>query len=162
MIRFNHGRSRRNLPQRSALLFEKVRQVVPVVADQHVPQPRDGGRQRPGPRPAGGGEALPAWLAVQLPGTITLFRKAIMGDIHRVNKLTEGVNVTPEESRDDVDSADGDQQGEPADRSNRWYTGGVLNSGSVGDEVRRWEGELPSMILSRRVVKSISSSFPIG
>ena len=79
-----------------------------------------------------------------------------------MNKLTAGVNVTPEESRDDVDNADGDQQGEPADKSNCWYTGGVLNSGSVSDEVRRGEGELPNMILSMRLVKSASSSLSIG
>ena len=40
-----------------------------------------------------------------------------MGDIHNVNTLTVGVNVTPDESRDDVDNADGLQQGDPADRS---------------------------------------------
>ena len=85
-----------------------------------------------------------------------------MGDKHNVNKLTEGVNVTLEESREHVDSPDGDQQGEPADKSSCWYTGGVLNSGSVGDVVRRWEAGLPNTILSKRLAKSLSSSLPIG
>ena len=85
-----------------------------------------------------------------------------MGDRHNVNKLTVGVNVTLEESREHVDSADGDQQGEPADKSSCWYTGGVLNSGSVNDVVRRWEAELPNVILSMRLVKSLSSLFSIG
>ncbi len=79
-----------------------------------------------------------------------------------MNELTIGVNPTLEESREDVDKADGDQQGEPADKSSCWYTGGVLNSGSVGDVVRRWEAGLPNTILSKRLAKSFSSSLPIG
>ena len=94
-----------------------MRQDVPVVADQRAPRPRDGGRPRLGRRPAGEGEAPPAWHAVRLPGTISFVRKVIMGDIHNVNTLTVGVNVTPDESRDDVDNADGLQQGDPADKS---------------------------------------------
>lgn len=85
-----------------------------------------------------------------------------MGDKHKVNKLTEGVNVTLEESREHVESPDGDQQGDPADKSNCWYTGGVLNSGSVSDVVRRWEAGLPSVTLAMRLVKSSSSSLSIG
>ena len=149
------------MPQRSALLFEKVRQVVPVVADQHVPQPRDGVRLRRGQKLVSGGGVLPASHAVQPPGTIS-FRKVIMGDKHNVNKLTVGVNPTLDESREDVDNADGDQQGDPADKSSCWYTGGVLSSGSVGDVARRWEAGLPNVILAIRVVKSLSSSFSIG
>ena len=160
MIRFSHGRSRRSCPKRSALLFEKVRQV-PVVADQHVPQPRDDGLLRRGQRLVSGGGVLPPSRAVQLPGTIS-FRKVIMGDIHNVNKLTGGVNPTLDESKEDVDNADGDQQGDPADRFSCWYTGGVLSSGSVGDVARRWEAGLPSVNLAMRVVKSLSSSFSIG
>ena len=85
-----------------------------------------------------------------------------MGDKHNVNKLTVGVNPTLDESREDVDNADGDQQGDPADKSSCWYTGGVLSSGSVGDVARRWEAGLPNVILAIRVVKSLSSSFSIG
>ena len=150
------------MPQRSALLFEKVRQVVPDAAGQRVPQPLDDARLRPGRKPISGGGVLPAGRAVQLPGTISFVRKVIMGDKHKVNKLTEGVNVTLEESREHVESPDGDQQGEPADKSSCWYTGGVLNSGSVGDVVRRWEAGLPNTILSKRLAKSFSSSLPIG
>ena len=79
-----------------------------------------------------------------------------------MNKLTVGVNVTPEESREHIDNADGDQQGEPADKSSWWYTGGVLSSGSVSVVVRRWEVGLPNVILSKRLVKSLSSSSAIG
>ena len=79
-----------------------------------------------------------------------------------MNKLTVGVNVTLEESREHVKIPDGDQQGEPADKSSCWYTGGVLNSGSVGDVVRRWEAELPNVILSMRLAKSSSSSLSIS
>ena len=79
-----------------------------------------------------------------------------------MNKLTVGVNVTPEESREHIDNADGDQQGEPADKSSWWYTGGVLTSGSVSVVVRRWEEGLPSASLSMRLVKSLSSSLAIG
>ena len=135
---------------------------VPDVADQHVPQPRDGARLRPGQKLVSEGGAPPAWRAVQLPGTISFVRKAIMGDKHKVNKLTEGVNVTLEESREHVESPDGDQQGEPADKSSCWYTRGVLNSGSVNDVVRRWEAELPNVILSMRLAKSSSSSLSIS
>ena len=85
-----------------------------------------------------------------------------MGDRHNVNKLTVGVNVTPDESREHVDNADGDQQGDPADKSSCWYTGGVLSSGSVGDVVRRWEAGLPNVTLSMHLAKSSSSSLSIS
>ena len=74
-----------------------------------------------------------------------------------MNTLTVGVNVTPDESRDDVDNADGLQQGDPVDRSSWWNTGGVLISGSVSGEVRRREEGLPIASLSIRLVKSLSS-----
>ena len=79
-----------------------------------------------------------------------------------MNKLTVGVNPTLEESREDVDKADGDQQGDPVVSPSGWYTGGVLSSGSVGDMVRRWEAGLPNMTLSKRLAKSSSSSLSIS
>ena len=79
-----------------------------------------------------------------------------------MNKLTGGVNPTLEESREDVDKADGDQQGDPVVSPSGWYTGGVLSSGSVGDMVRRWEGEPPRLILSKLAAKSSSSPSIIG
>ena len=139
-----------------------MRQNVPGVADQRAPRPRDGGRPRLGRRPAGEGGAPPAWHAVRLPGTISFVRKAIRGDIHNVNTLTVGVNVTPDESRDDVDNADGLQQGDPVNRSSWWDTGGVRISGSVSGEVRRREEGLPIASLSMRLVKSLSSSLAIS
>ena len=99
---------------------------------------------------------------MRLPGTISFVRKAIRGDIHNVNTLTVGVNVTPDESRDDVDNADGLQQGDPVDRSSWWNTGGVLINGSVSGEVRRREEGLPIASLSMRLVKSLSSSLAIS
>ena len=72
------------------------------------------------------------------------------------------MNVTPDESRDDVDNADGLQQGDPVDRSSWWNTGGVLISGSVSGEVRRREEGLPIASLSMRLVKSLSSSLAIS
>ena len=82
--------------------------------------------------------------------------------MHNVNTLTVGVNVTPDESRDDVDNADGLQQGDPVDRSSWWRTGGVLINGSVSGEVRRREEGLPIASLSMRLVKSLSSSLAIS
>ena len=75
-----------------------------------------------------------------------------------MNKLTGGVNPTLEESREDVDKADGDQQGDPVGRPNCWYTGGDLCRGSISDVVRRGDAGLPSEILPMWVVKSSSSS----
>ena len=94
---------------------------------------------------------------MRLPGTISFVRKAIRGDIHNVNTLTVGVNVTPDESRDDVDNADGLQQGDPVNRSSWCRTGGVRIRGSVIGEVRRREEGLPIASLSMRLVKSLSS-----
>ena len=74
-----------------------------------------------------------------------------------MNKLTGGVNPTLEESREDVDNADGDQQGDPVVRPSCRYTGGDLCSGSISDVERRGEGGLPNEILPRWVVKSSSS-----
>ena len=82
--------------------------------------------------------------------------------MHNVNTLTVGVNVTPDESRDDVDNADGLQQGDPVDRASWWRTGGVLINGSVSGEVRRREEGLPIASLSMRLVKSLSSSLAIS
>ena len=143
-------------PKGALYFLKKVRQFVPVVADQHAPRPRDDGRRRPVQQRAGEGGAPPASRAVQPPGTIS-FRKVIIGDRHKVNKLTVGVNPTLEESKEDVDKADGDQQGDPVGRPNCWYTGGDLCSGSISDVVRRGEAGLPSEILPMRVVKSSSS-----
>ena len=146
---------------KGAHFLKKVRHFVPVAAGWHAPRPHDDGRQRPVQQRAGEGAAPPASRVVQPPRTIS-FKKLIIGDRHKVNKLTVGVNVTLEESREHVDSADGDQQGEPADKSSCWYTGGVLNSGSVNDVVRRWEAELPNVTLSMRLAKSSSSSLSIS
>ena len=104
------------MPQRSTLLFQKSETTVPGAAGQHDPQPLDGARLRLGRKRVSEGGVLPASRAVQLPGTISFVRKAIIGDRHRVNKLT-GENAALEESREHVDKADGDQQGEPADKS---------------------------------------------
>ena len=74
-----------------------------------------------------------------------------------MNTLTVGVNVTPDESRDDVDNADGLQQGDPVNRSSWWDSGGVRIRGSVSGEVRRRGEGLPIASLSMRLVKSLSS-----
>ena len=74
-----------------------------------------------------------------------------------MNKLTGGVNPTLEESREDVDNADGDQQGDPVVRPSCWYAGGDLCSGSISDVERRGEAGLPNEILPMLVVKSSSS-----
>ena len=79
-----------------------------------------------------------------------------------MNTLTVGVNVTPDESRDDVDNADGLQQGDPVNRSSWCRTGGVRIRGSVVGEVRRREEGLPIASLSMRLVKSLSSSLAIS
>ena len=74
-----------------------------------------------------------------------------------MNTLTVGVNVTPDESRDDVDNADGLQQGDPVNRSSWCRTGGVRIRGSVIGEVKRREEGLPIASLSMRLGKSLSS-----
>ena len=105
---------------------------------------------------AGEGAAPPASRVVQPPRTIS-FKKLIIGDIHKVNKLTGGVNPTLEESREDVDNADGDQQGDPVGRPNCWYSGGDLCRGSINDAARRGEAGLPSEILPTRAITFSSS-----
>ena len=74
-----------------------------------------------------------------------------------MNTLTGGVNPTLEESREDVDNADGDQQGDPVGTPNCWYTGGDLCSGSISDMERGGEAGLPNETLPKQVVKSSSS-----
>ena len=144
-------------PKGALYFLKKVRHFVPVAAGWHAPRPHDDGRQRPGQQRAGEGAAPPASRVVQPPRTIS-FKKLIIGDRHKVNKLTGGVNPTLEESREDVDKADGDQQGDPVVRPNCWYTGGDLCRGSISDVVRRGDAGLPSEILPMWVVKSSSSS----